>query len=235
MNTKLAINLLTEAGNNLTATLAALGLFNNGETIKSLQQKVDQSIKAAFEKQLQLSSKLDIAEGKLQVANEALSLAVSHNTTEQERLLSLKKQQGELQIAIKSLEDKKKILADNGNGDKGKIKQEIEAIKGKINTTDAQIKELTQKISTTDTQIKELTQKITDGFALVARYDNLIIQANTAQNNANYHNQFVQRWDVVGYESGKSGKKKPIYGWITNQEQVNLRDGYQNQANQLRA
>ncbi|MCZ8358823.1 MAG: FG-GAP-like repeat-containing protein, partial [Microcystis sp. LE19-388.1G] len=221
MNTKLAINLLTEAGNNLTVTLAALGLLSNGETIKSLQQKVDQSIKAAFEKQLQLSSKLDIAEGKLQVANEALSLAVSHNTTEQERLLSLKKQQGELQIAIKSLEDKKKILADNGNGDKGKIKQEIETIKGKINTTDA--------------QIKELTQKITDGLALVARYDNLIIQANTAQNNANYHNQFVQRWDVVGYESGRSGKKKAIYGWVTNQEQVNLRDGYQNQANQFRA
>ncbi|MFM6629414.1 MAG: hypothetical protein ACKPJK_09140, partial [Microcystis panniformis] len=221
MNTKLAINLLTEAGNNLTVTLAALGLLSNGETIKSLQQKVDQSIKAAFEKQLQLSSKLDIAEGKLQVANEALGLAVSHNTTEQERLLELKKQQGELQIAIKSLEDKKKILADNGNGDKGKIKQEIETIKGKINTTDA--------------QIKELTQKITDGLALVARYDNLIIQANTAQNNANYHNQFVQRWDVVGYESGRSGKKKAIYGWVTNQEQVNLRDGYQNQANQLRA
>ncbi|MDJ0506560.1 MAG: lectin-like protein, partial [Nostocales cyanobacterium LE14-WE12] len=221
MNTKLAINLLTEAGNNLTVTLAALGLLDNGETIKSLQQKVDQSIKAAFDKQLQLSSKLDIAEGKLQVADEALRLAVSHNTTEQERLLSLKKEQGQLQIAIKNLEDKKKILADNGNGDKGKIKQEIETIKGKINTTDA--------------QIKDLTQKITDGLALVARYDNLIIQGNTAQNNANYHNQFVQRWDVVGYESGRSGKKKAIYGWVTNQEQVNLRDGYQNQANQFRA
>ncbi|MCA2701175.1 MAG: VCBS repeat-containing protein, partial [Microcystis sp. M179S2] len=221
MNTKLAINLLTEAGNNLTVTLAALGLLDNGETIKSLQQKVDQSIKAAFDKQLQLSSKLDIAEGKLQVADEALRLAVSHNTTEQERLWELKKEQGQLQIAIKNLEDKKKILADNGNGDKGKIKQEIETIKGKINTTDA--------------QIKDLTQKITDGLALVARYDNLIIQGNTAQNNANYHNQFVQRWDVVGYESGKSGKKKEIYGWVTNQEQVNLRDGYQNQANQLRA
>ena len=202
-------------------TLAALGLLDNGETIKSLQQKVDQSIKAAFDKQLQLSSKLDIAEGKLQVADEALRLAVSHNTTEQERLWELKKEQGELQIAIKNLEDKKKILADNGNGDKGKIKQEIETIKGKINTTDA--------------QIKDLTQKITDGLALVARYDNLIIQGNTAQNNANYHNQFVQRWDVVGYESGRSGKKKAIYGWVTNQEQVNLRDGYQNQANQFRA
>ncbi|NCS30372.1 MAG: hypothetical protein GPJ18_18240 [Microcystis aeruginosa F13-15] len=221
MNTKLAINLLTEAGNNLTVTLAALGLLDNGETIKSLQQKVDQSIKAAFDKQLQLSSKLDIAEGKLQVADEALRLAVSHNTTEQERLWELKKEQGQLQIAIKNLEDKKKILADNGNGDKGKIKQEIETIKGKINTTDA--------------QIKDLTQKITDGLALVARYDNLIIQGNTAQEKANYHNQFVQRWDVVGYESGRSGKKKEIYGWVTNQEQVNLRDGYQNQANQFRA
>jgi len=221
MSASLAINLLAGSRKNLVVSLAGLGLLDNGETIQSLQQKVEKITNAALVEQRRLSIDLDVAESKERNAKENLLLAQSHNKTEQDRLLALKKEQSQLKITIKSLEDKKKILADSGYGDKGKIRQEIEAVKGRINITDA--------------QIKELTQKIQAGLAMAARYDTLVAGANTAQNNANYHNQFAQRWDIVGYERGRSGKKKEIYGWVVNQEQVNLRDGYQNQANQLRA
>jgi hypothetical protein len=221
MSSSIAINLLTGSRKNLVVSLAGLGLLDNGETIKSLQQKVEQITNTAFVEQKQLSIGLDLAESKERSAKDMLLLAQSHNKIEQDRLLELKKEQSLLKIAIKNLEDKKKVLVDNGNGDKGKIRQEIEAIKVRINST--------------DDQIKELTKKIEDGLVLVARYDSLVAQANSAQINADYHNQFVQSWGVVGHERGKSGKKKEIYGWIVNQEQVSLRDGYQNQANQLRA
>lgn len=225
MNTKLAINLLTQSQNNLTATLTGLGLLGNGETINTLKQKLDLIIKAAFEEQQKLSSKVDIIDEKVQQSNEKLELAVSHNTTEQERLLNLKKEQGELQIAVGTLEDKKKILGSDGNGKKAVIQNEIVAIKDNIKKT--------------ETEIKQIERQITDGVNLVARYGSLLAQAKTAQDNANYHNQFAQRWDIVGYEKKRKrfGKiyHEAVYGWVTNQEQVNLRDQYQNQANQLTA
>jgi Lectin C-type domain/FG-GAP-like repeat/RTX calcium-binding nonapeptide repeat (4 copies) len=225
MNTQLAIDLLVTNRNNLTTTLAALGLLSNGETITSLKQKVEQIIKISFEEQQKLSSKFAILDEKVQQTHEKLELAVSHNTTEGERLLNLKKEQGELQIAIKTLEDKKEILADNGNGKKAAIQKEIETIK--------------ENIAKNDAKIKQIDQQMTDGVNLVARYDSLLTQATTAQNNANYHNQYVQYWGIVGHEKKRTrwGKVKheAVYGWITNQEQVNLRDQYQNQANQLRA
>jgi Ca2+-binding RTX toxin-like protein len=225
VTTKLAINLLTQSQNNLTATLAGLGLLGNGETINTLKQKFDLIIKAAFVEQEKLSGKVYIIDEKVQQSNEKLELAVSHNTTEQERLLNLKKEQGELQIAVRTLEDKKKIFGSDGNGKKADIQNEIVAIKDNIKKTES--------------DIKQIEQVITDGVNLIARYGSLLDQANTAQANANYHNQFAQRWDIVGYGKKRTRwgkvKNEAVYGWVTNQEQVNLRDQYQNQANQLTA
>jgi len=224
VTTKLAINLLTQSLNSLAATLAGLGLLGNGETINTLKQKLDLIIKSAFEEQHKLSSKVDIIDEKILQSNEKLGLAVSHYTTEQERLLNLKKEQGEMQIAVKTLEDKKKILGTDGNGKKADIQNEIVAIKDNIKKT--------------ETEIKKIEGQITDGVNLVARYGSLLYQAKTAQDNADYHGQFTRTWGIVGYDKRRRGFKiyhVAVEGWITNQAEVNLRDQYQNQANQLNA
>lgn len=59
-------------------------------------------------------------------------------------------------------------------------------------------------------------------------------QYQTAQDKANYHAQYVQYWGVIGRERGRSGKTKDIWGWVTNGEQVRLRDQSQQQANQFK-
>ncbi|MCC5633349.1 hypothetical protein LC613_38415 [Nostoc sphaeroides CHAB 2801] len=217
MNTQIAINLLTENSNNLSNALAALDLLSNGETISSLQLKVEQSIKTTFEKHQQLSSKLDTVEGNLgQIENE-LSLAVSNQSIEQARLEELQKQQNELEITIQSLEDRKQVLSGNGDSKKAEIKAEIEAIKANITKTEA--------------EVATLNQQIKDGEGLEATYNSFVQQAQAAQEQANYHNQYVQKWAVVGRESKRSGGDNDIYGWVTDTEQVNLRDSYQAQAN----
>jgi hypothetical protein len=220
MNTKLAINLLTENSNNLSNTLAALDLLSNGETISSLQLKVEQSIKTAFEKHQELSGKLDTVDGNLGQTENELSLAVSNQSIEQERLEELQKQQSELEITIQSLQDRKQVLSGNGDSKKAEIKAEIEVIKANITKTEAETATLKQQIS--------------DGLALMGSYDSLIQQAQTAQEQANYHNQYVQYWGVVGQEyTGKFGFSLPTYGWVTDTEQLNLRVSYQAQAIQL--
>ncbi|MCC5617868.1 hypothetical protein LC605_22845 [Nostoc sp. CHAB 5836] len=221
MNTQLAINLLTENSQNLSNTLAALDLLSNGETISSLKLKVEQSIKTTFEKHQQLSSKLDMVEGNLgQIENE-LSLAVSNQAIEQARLEELQKQQNELEITIQSLEDRKQVLSGNGDSKKAEIKAEIEAIKADINTTEAEVATLNQQKQIADSK----------GKGLEATYNSFVQQAQTAQEQANYHNHYVQKWAVVGRESKRSGSDNDIYGWVTDTEQVNLRDSYQAQAN----
>ncbi|MBD2534900.1 hypothetical protein H6G97_37875 [Nostoc flagelliforme FACHB-838] len=219
MNTKLAINLLTENSNNLSNTLAALDLLSNGETISSLQLKVEQSIKTAFEKHQQLSSKVDTVEDKLgQIENELL-LAVSNQSIEQERLANLQKQQNELEITIQSLQDRKQMLSGDGDGHKAAIKAEIEVIKANITKTEA--------------EVAAVKQQITDGLALVASYDSFIQQAQTAQEQANYHNQYVQNWVKMGEKRLWKSITQDVYNWVTDEVQVNLRDSYQVQANQL--
>ncbi|MFM7363647.1 MAG: FG-GAP-like repeat-containing protein, partial [Cuspidothrix sp.] len=220
MNTKLAIDLLTQSQNNLTKSLAALGLLTNGTIITSLQAKIDQGITNAANKYKQLNNQVDTVNANLQLANEELTLVTSHKNIEQERLLELKKQQSELNNSLKNLSTKKELINKNSDGQKAEIKTQIDTLKNNITKT--------------ETEITQIKQQIQDGLGLVANYNQLTQQYNTAQNQANYHNQYVQRWGVVGQERGKSGKTKDIWGWITDTEQVKLRDGYQQQANQLK-
>jgi Ca2+-binding RTX toxin-like protein len=219
MNTQLAINLLTGNSNNLSNALAALGLLSNGETISSLQLKVKESIETAFEKHQQLSSNLDTVEGKLgQIENE-LSLALSNQAIEQVRLANLQKQQNELEITIQSLQDRKQIISANGDSKKTEIEAEIKAIKANI--------------AITETEVVALQQQIVDGLTLVASYESFVQQAQTSQEQANYHNQYVQKWVKVGEKKKRSGGHDDIYDWVTDTEQVNLRDSFQQQANQF--
>ena len=219
MNTQQAIAFFTNKANTLTQSLTALGLGNNGETVVSLQTKVDQAVKTAFGKREQLSSKLDTVTAQARQSDDELSLAVSHQSIEQERLAELQRQQEALEITIQGLQDRKLVLAANGDSKRAEIKAEISAIKANITKTEAEV-----------TAVK---QQIADGLALVASYDSFIQQAQSAQEQANYHNQYVQYWGVVGQERGSSGRTKDIYGWITNTAQVNARDSFQAQANQF--
>ena len=220
MNTKSAIALLTGSQNNLTKFLAALGLLNNGEIITSLQTKVDQSIKNAQDKYQQLSSQFDIIDANLQITNEQLTLAFSHNTTEQERLLELKKQQTNVNNSINNLNDKKEIIGKNGDSKKAEIKGEIDAIK--------------TNIAKTELEVNQIKQQVEDGLKSIADYNQFTQQYNTAQDRANYHNQYVQKYVIVRQEKGKSGKTNDIWGWVPDADQIRLRDGYQQQANTLK-
>jgi hypothetical protein len=218
MNTKLAINLLTENSNNLSNTLAALDLLSNGETISSLQLKVEQSIKTAFEKHQELSSKLDTVDGNLGQTENELSLAVSNQSIEQARLEELQKQQSELEITIQSLEDRKQVLSGNGDSKKAEIRAQIEEIKANISEKEA--------------ETAAVQQQIYEGQHLEDSYNWLSQEAWTAQEQANYHNLYAQSWEVVGQEyGGQTGLFIPTYGLVTNTEQLNLRDFYQDQAN----
>ncbi|MDD1413538.1 putative Ig domain-containing protein [Dolichospermum sp. ST_con] len=218
MNTKSAIALLTDSQNNLTKSLAALGLLTNGEIITSLQTKVDKNITNAANKYKQLNSQVDIINANLQLTNEELTLASSHNNTEQERLLELKKQQSELNNSLKILTDKKELIAKNGDSKTAEIKAEIDTIK--------------TNISKTELEINQIKQQIQDGLGLVANYNQLTQQYNTAQNQANYHNQYVQNYVIVGQKRDRSGKKTNIWGWVPDTAQIKLRDDYQQVANQ---
>ena len=115
MNTQQAIAFFTEQANTLTQSLTALGLGNNGETVTSLQTKVDQAVKTAFGKREQLSSKLDTITAKARQAKDKLYLAVSNQSIEQERLAELQKQQQALEITIKDLQERRQVLSDNGD------------------------------------------------------------------------------------------------------------------------
>ena len=219
MNTQQAIAFFTQQSGKLTQSLAALDLGNNGETVVSLQTKVDQAVKTAFGKREQLSSKLDTLTAKARQAEDKLSLAAGNQSIEQERLAELQRQQSELEITIKGLQDRKQVLSANGDSKKAGIKAEIATIKANISKTEA--------------EVGLLKKQIADGLGLVASYDSLRQQAQTAQEQANYHNQYVQYWGKVGEEKKRSGGHKDIYGWITNTAQVNARDSFQAQANQF--
>ncbi len=218
MNTQQAIAFFTQQSSKLTQSLAALGLGNNGETVISLQPKVDQAVKTAFSKREQLSSKLDTLTAKARQAEDKLSLAAGNQSIEQERLAELQRQQSELEITIKGLQDRKQILSANGDSKRAAIKAEIATIKANITKTEA--------------EVGLVKKQIADGLALVASYDSLRQQAQTAQEQANYHNQYVQYWGVVGHVQ-YWGKTKDIYGWVTDTAQVNARDSFQAQANQF--
>ena len=220
MNTKLAISLLTDSQNSLTKSLAGLGLLTNGENITSLLAKVDQSEKAAVSQYKQLSGKVDVLNVNINTTNDALALAAADNKTSQDRLLAFKKDESELINALKNLADKNDLFTKNANSKKAEIKTEIEGIK--------------KSITATEVDIAKVKQQIQDGLGLVANYNQLTAQYQTAQDKANYHAQYVQYWGVIGRERGRSGKTKDIWGWVTNGEQVRLRDQSQQQANQFK-
>jgi chromosome segregation ATPase len=223
MNTQQAIAFFTNKANTLTQSLTALGLGNNGETVISLQTKVDQAVKTAFGKREQLSSKLDTVTAKARQAEDKLSLAVDNQAIEQERLAELQRQQSELEITIQGLQDRKKVLSDNGDTKRAEIKAEIATIKDNITKTEA--------------EVAAVKQQIADGWAsvanLVANRESLVWQAQSAQEQANYHSQYVQYWGKIGEEKKRSGGHNDIYGWITNTAEVNARDSFQAQANQF--
>jgi hypothetical protein len=219
MKTQQAISFLTNTATTLSNSLIRFGLENNGETAISLREKVDQSVKKAFNIREQLFSKLEMLKAKELQAEDELSFAISNQSLEKGRLAELQKQRSLLETAIQNLQGNKQLLSDTGDSKKATIKAEINIIKANITKTES--------------EVVTVKKQIADGLALVANYDSLRVQAQSAQEQANYHNQYVQYWGVVGREGGRSGKSKDIYGWITNTAQVNARDSFQAQANQF--
>ena len=146
MNTKLAISLLTDSQNSLTKSLAGLGLLTNGESIRSLLVKVDQSEKAAVSQYKQLSGKVDVLNVNINITNDALVLANAENRTSQDRLLAIKKQQSDLNALIKTLSDRKTLITKNADSKKVEIKAGIDTIKNNIAATESDITQVKQQI-----------------------------------------------------------------------------------------
>ena len=219
MNTQQAISFLTNTATTLSNSLMEFGLKNNGETVISLREKVAKAVIIAFHIREQLFSKLEMLKAKELQAEDELSFAISNQSLEKGRLAELQKQRSLLETAIQNLQGNKQLLSDTGDSRKATIKAEINIIKANITKTES--------------EVATVKKQIADGLALIANYDSLRVQAQSAQEQANYHNQYVQYWGVVGREGGRSGKSKDIYGWITNTAQVNARDSFQAQANQF--
>ena len=103
MNTKLAIELLTQSQQNLSTFLAGLGLLDNGTAVAHLKAKFETAFQTFLKEYDSLKSNRDVEVSKVAVSSDRVLLAREYYELENGRL-------NELLIEKSSLESRLKYL-----------------------------------------------------------------------------------------------------------------------------
>ncbi|MGK7941916.1 MAG: FG-GAP-like repeat-containing protein [Crocosphaera sp.] len=210
MNTKLAIELLTQSHNDLTTFLTGLGLLNNETAIAYLKIAFDAAFQNFLDDYEDLQQKVAVTSSQIETIEESLTLADDYYRVEEERLQRLLADKAALVREIEIFKEQKESIEKFSDEEKLVIEAKVDEIKQDIFDTEEEIAKRKQEISdkqilinTYHSQIHGLRQQEAHHNSLAAKYD-----------------QESKVWGVVG--TGRSGRKK--YGWTTDPNKIALRD-----------
>ena len=203
-------DVLVELGNPLT-------------NLPELKSELEGKITEALEKYRQVSTDAGITTTQAQQWAEALALATQHYQIEQGRLLALQARQQELEELLATFGEQKSALEAETQQLLAGIKEEI--ARAKSDVAEARAK-LTNPFADADDNLQTNSQPWHNAAAVQQQQVNNFRQQATAlagesqnyQARANSINP--TRWQVVGRESGRSGRTKEIWGWGQNPQLV---------------
>ncbi|GGA27630.1 S8 family serine peptidase [Okeania sp. KiyG1] len=200
-----------------------LDLGNPLTDLPDLKSEVAGQITEALEKYQQVSTDAEITTTQAQQWVEALALATQHYQIEQGRLQALFARQQELEELLAGFGEEKSALETETQQLLAGIREEIDRAKSDV--ADARAK-LTNPFANVDANLQTNSQPWFDAAGVQEQQANnfrqqavgLAAESQNYQATANSINP--TRWQVVGRESGRSGRSKEIWGWGQNPQLV---------------
>ena len=210
-------------------------LSDGSLTAAELEEAVKQQRLEALDTYRQRNTDAEIAKTQYQQLTDAQALATNHYTIEQGRLEALLARQQELKELLAQLQQDKVGLQEANA-------QQLDALQDAIAQTDRDLADARDKLQY---QLVEPDTLLADPTAVreiaadhkqlaahnVIQSDSLAAQASHHQNLANHHAASGWRHQIVGYNRGRCGRSRPLWGWLQNFKHVKLRDQNQWQAN----
>ena len=160
MNTKLAIELLTQSYNNLIAFLYGLSLLNNETAINSLKSAFDAAFQVFLDEYEELRKDVSVTSSEIQTIEEKLTIANKIYRFEQERLQRLIADKASLVKEIEIFEEQKESIEKFSDEEKLVIKAKVDEIKEDISETEEEISQLRQDTNSNEQQIDALNREL---------------------------------------------------------------------------
>uniref|UniRef100_UPI00262C28AD lectin-like protein n=1 Tax=Crocosphaera sp. TaxID=2729996 RepID=UPI00262C28AD len=160
MNTKLAIELLAEFHNDLTAFLSGLGLLNNETAINYLKTVFDAAFQVFLDDYDNLKAKLTVTSSQIETVEESLTIADDYYRVEEERLQNLLADKAALVSEIEIFEEQKESIEKFSDEEKLVIQAKVDEIKEDIFETEATISQLRQNPNSNKQQIYVLEREL---------------------------------------------------------------------------
>ena len=229
MNTKLAIELLTQSQQNLSTFLAGLGLLGNGTAVAQLKAKLETAFQTFLKEYDSLKSNRDIEVSKVAVSSDRVLLAREYYELENGRLNELLIEKSSLESRLKYLREQETSIEAFSEPEKSVVNQKIIDIKKDIVKVQVDLDVRRKAIRDKEVLISTYQAQMTDYRVLEENYHALAAQHQAL---ADQYNRESTYWGIIGYkrkrngsyELDKRGRKIPIKGWATNSEKVALRD-----------
>ncbi len=148
MNTKLAIEILSESHNEITAFLVGLGLLENESVMTELEVEFEAAFTIFLDEYGELKNNFVIASSEVERVEEDLIFANDYHRIQEERLQGLLAKQDALNREIEIFEEQKESIENFSDEEKLVIESNIAQIEQDIENTETELEELRQNPNT---------------------------------------------------------------------------------------
>nr|MDJ0510470.1 hypothetical protein [Crocosphaera sp.] len=160
MNTKLAIELLTQSHNDLKTFLTGLGLLNNETAIAYFKTVFDAAFQVFLDEYDDLKAKVNVTSSQIETIEDSLTLADDYHRFEEERLQELMVEKNSLIKEINEFKKQKKTI--EKIRDSSQENTQINSIKEEIKNNNNKLWELQKDVNNKDQLIIDYQNQIND-------------------------------------------------------------------------
>ncbi|WP_107667251.1 FG-GAP-like repeat-containing protein [Cyanothece sp. BG0011] len=160
MNTKLAIELLTQSHYDLTAFLTGLGLLNDETAVNSLKIAFDVAFQTFLDEYEKLQKNVSVTASQIETVEERLTIADDYYWVEEERLKKLIADKADLVKEIEIFEEQKESIEKFSDQEKLIIQAKADEIKQDIFDTEEELSQLRQDSNSNAQQIYALQKEL---------------------------------------------------------------------------
>ena len=188
--------------------------------LEALRDTVKQQRDRQFDIYGNLQTQLAVATQEDGRSTEALDFATAQYTVELERWQILERQRQEIEAALDRLQTEKEVFWQESQAELEDIREDIE-----IATADLELAKtkLLNPFAEVDNQLtadaNQLRSAATQELALAREFEEelRVRELERERHAALAESIDTQEWKIIRYERDRSGRTRPIWGWVTNQ------------------